>query len=87
MTLDLVRSTDLIASTRKALAEARVELGGRASGALLFNCILRRLEMDAKGLQDGFLDAIGQVPVAGFHTYGESWIGHCNQTLTGLVIG
>ena len=53
----------------------------------MFNCILRRLEIDAEGLTEPFLAAFGEVPVAGFHTYGETWMAHVNQTLTGVVFG
>ena len=85
--VDLMRSTDLVEETRDALQKAAQELGGRVSGALLFNCILRRLEMDDKGVGSDFVTAVGQFPVCGFHTYGESYVGHMNQTLTGLLIG
>jgi hypothetical protein len=52
-----------------------------------FNCILRRLELDANGQSAPFLTALGSIPAARFHTYGETWIGHINQTLTGVVFG
>jgi hypothetical protein len=84
--VDLMRSTDLVEETRQGLRAAAQELG-HVSGGLLFNCILRRLEMDHKGLHQEFVDAVGQFPVCGFHTYGESYVGHINQTLTGLLIG
>jgi len=51
------------------------------------NCILRRLELDASGRGQGFVDAFAGVPTAGFHTYGETWLGHVNQTLTGVIFG
>ncbi|GAA0904823.1 FIST signal transduction protein [Streptomyces thermoalcalitolerans] len=87
MEVEVMRSGDLIAETAAALRRARAELGGRASGSVLFNCCLRRLEMDAKNLSSAFVAALGGVPSAGFHTYGESWLGHVNQTLTGVVFG
>jgi hypothetical protein len=87
MEVEVMRATDLVAETRDAVARARASLDGHASGAVMFNCILRRLEIDAKGLDARYLDAFGGLPLAGFHTYGESWIGHINQTLTGVVFG
>jgi hypothetical protein len=87
MEVELMNSTDLIGDTRAAIRSAVDELGGGASGAVMFNCILRRLEIDAKDLHQPFVDAIGGVPTAGFHTYGESWLGHINQTLTAVVFG
>ncbi len=87
MEVDLMNSTDLIGGTRDALQAAVAKLDGQASGALMFNCILRRLEMDADGLTDSFIDAMAGIPAIGFHTYGESWLGHMNQTLTGVIFG
>lgn len=87
MDVELMRSTDLIGDTRAALRSATAALDGRISGAVMFNCILRRLEIDANGWGQPFIDAISTVPTAGFHTYGESWLGHMNQTLTAILFG
>jgi hypothetical protein len=85
MEVDVMQSGDLVSETTEAFAAAAQGLGGAVRGAVLFNCILRRLELDAGGHTQGFLDAFRGVPVAGFHTYGESWLGHMNQTLTGVL--
>jgi hypothetical protein len=45
---------------------------------------LRRLELDAKQRHEPFIASFAGLEMAGFHTYGESWLGHINQTLTGL---
>lgn len=87
MDVDVMRPTDLIGETRAAIAHAADELGHPPAGGLLFNCILRRLEIDAGDLGPAFVKAVNVCPVAGFHTYGESYIGHINQTLTGVLIG
>ena len=87
MEVDLMRGTDLIGETRAALHRAVTELGGAASGAVIFNCILRRLEIDANNNHDEFVAALDGIPAAGFHTYGESWLGHINQTLTAVLFG
>lgn len=81
----LMDSTDLVGETRQAMARAEEDVGGRAAGALAFNCILRRLELDATKAHDGFLEAFNGIPTLGFHTYGESYLGHVNQTCTALV--
>jgi hypothetical protein len=86
MEVEVMRATDLVAGTRQALTAARQDLG-HASGGVMFNCILRRLEIDTLNLAPAFLEALGGLPLAGFHTYGESWLGHINQTLTGVVFG
>ena len=81
----VMKSTDLVGETRQALARAARAVGGRMGGAVVFNCILRRLELDALGGQDRFRNSFSGVPTAGFHTYGESYLGHMNQTCTALV--
>lgn len=90
MEVTVMRGTDLVADTAAAVRRAAGELaalGTAPRGALVFNCILRRLELDATGAHAGFLGAFDGVPAAGFHTYGESWLGHINQTCTGIVFG
>ncbi|NTW38325.1 MAG: hypothetical protein HGA44_00320 [Cellulomonadaceae bacterium] len=85
MEVEVMTSGDIVAETSAALATAVDGLGGSASAAVLFNCILRRLELDAKDQTQAFVDTFAGVPAAGFHTYGESWLGHMNQTLTGVL--
>jgi hypothetical protein len=85
MEVDVMESGDIISETSAALAASVDALGGELSGGVLFNCILRRLELDAKDETQAFVDTFKGVPLAGFHTYGESWIGHMNQTLTGVL--
>jgi hypothetical protein len=87
MEVHVMEPTNLIEDTRTALRAAEARLGRPAAGALLFNCILRRLELDAQETHAAFRETFGGLPVAGFHTYGETWLGHINQTCTGLIIG
>ena len=75
MTLGLMRSTDLVADTQAAFRRAAATLGRPIGAALVFNCILRRLELDATGNHEAFLSTFSGMAVAGFHTYGESWMG------------
>ena len=86
-TLHVMRSRDLVADTERAWKQARLALGGTMRATLTFNCILRRLEMDAKGLHPAFLRTFEGAQTAGFHTYGESYLGHINQTLTAIAFG
>ena len=85
--LHVMTSGDLVADTRRAVDEARSALGGTVSGGVVFNCVLRRLELDALDAHEGFLGAFAGIPAAGFHTYGESWLAHINQTCTGVLVG
>lgn len=87
MEVDIMDGGDMVADTEAAVARAIEDLGGRAGGAVMFNCVLRRLQMDAEGSAEPFVRAFGGLPLAGFHTYGETWLGHVNQTLTGVVFG
>jgi hypothetical protein len=87
MRVELMSAGDLVADTRQAFERAGRELGGNIRGAVLFNCILRRLEMEAEGSTSQFFATLQGIPAAGFHTYGETWLGHVNQTLTGVLFG
>lgn len=80
----VMRSTDLVQDTHDEIKRVRAALSGKLSGGFAFNCILRRLELDATRQHGRFLEAFTGLEVGGFHTYGESWLGHINQTFTGL---
>ena len=86
-TLNLLRSTDLVGDTRRALDDGVRQLGRTPSAGLLFNCAHRFMEIQAKQLEAPFRKAIGAFPVAGFHSYGESYLAHMNQTLIALLLG
>jgi hypothetical protein len=86
MHVHMMDPTDLVSDTRNAFAQAERSVGGRTSGAVLFNCAYRRVEIEERGLTRAFLDLL-TFPCAGFHTYGESWLGHINHTLVGLFVG
>jgi hypothetical protein len=52
------------------------------------DCILRRLELQQKGLLSEALKVLSGADFIGFSTYGENYNGiHVNQTLTGLALG
>ncbi|PWJ48832.1 Uncharacterized conserved protein, contains FIST_N domain [Quadrisphaera granulorum] len=87
MEVEVMASGDLIADTRAALDAAVARVGGTPRGAVVFNCILRRLEIDTRGLGRAFTGMFAGMPTAGFHTYGESLVSHINQTATGIVFG
>jgi hypothetical protein len=84
MELNLLNSTDIIKDTAKALEEKKKELGG-ISAIVNFNCILRTLDLKQQNRTQEYADLFKSVPTAGFSTYGESYIGHINQTATMLV--
>lgn len=85
-----------LASARGAAEQARAQLGGRApAGALVFDCICRKLILQDRfgDAVDAISDALGGVPVAGFETYGEIALdvsdlsGFHNSTTVVLAVG
>jgi hypothetical protein len=85
--LNLLKSTDLVGDTKDALDKGAAKLGGKPSVGLLFNCAHRCIEIQMKHLEAPFCEAIADFPVAGFHSYGESWLAHMNQMLIALLLG
>jgi hypothetical protein len=85
--LKLLKNTDLVGDTKSALAKGVAKLGKTPSAGLLFNCAHRCIEIQIKHLEAPFCEAISEFPVAGFHSYGESWLAHMNQTLIALLLG
>ncbi len=84
MELSLLESLDIVADTRKAL-DQKIAEHGKLSGVLNFHCILRTLELEAKGQTEAYGQVFSDVPTIGFSTYGEEYIGHINQTSTMLL--
>jgi methyl-accepting chemotaxis protein len=63
-----------IASAREAARRARSAIpGGKVAGALVFDCICRNLILKSEfgRAVSGIADELGNVPIAGFETYGE----------------
>ena len=86
MDLSLLNSTDIIADTKQAL-EGKVREMGQVSGVINFNCILRTLDLKGQNRTQEYADLFADVPTVGLSTYGESYIGHMNQTATILLFG
>ncbi len=84
MELHLLNSTDIIKDTQKALDQKKKELGS-ISAIINFNCILRTLDLKQQNRTQEYADLFAAVPTVGFSTYGESYIGHINQTATMLL--
>ncbi len=85
--LHVARGQDLLGNLAEALDEAQAEVGAVA-GVLLFDCVLRALEIARAGQQEAVGAMLQACPAVGLSTYGEQCDGvHINQTLTGLVIG
>jgi len=61
---------------------------GSISAMITFDCILRRLEFEERGLADEVGAFLAQHRAIGFSTYGEQFNGmHMNQTLVAVAFG
>lgn len=83
--LNIMRATDLVEDAAAKLGRVQETLGGAVGGALFFNCAYRMIEAQIKGIEAPYHRALSTVVHAGLHSNGESYLGHINQTLTGLV--
>ncbi len=84
MELSLLQSTDIVTDTRQAIDDKLKEFGA-ISAIVNFNCILRTVELKQKRQTEAYGGLFKDTPTIGFSTYGESYIGHINQTATMLV--
>jgi hypothetical protein len=82
----LLRQGDILANAEKALQNA-LDYVKPIQGAILFNCVLRYLEMKEDNKLNDFHQVFSSIPYIGFNTYGEELFTHHNQTLTALFIG
>ncbi len=76
--LELLESTDIVADTSRAI-------GGSHRALIVFNCILRTLQLQDEGQCEAFGALFANTPSVGFSTYGEAYLRHVNQTATMLV--
>ena len=79
--LTVLNSGDIVADTRDDL-----EKSGSVKAIVDFNCCLRFIELTNKNQLQAYSEIFGNVPAIGFSTYGESYIGHINQTSTMLLL-
>jgi hypothetical protein len=81
MRLHLLRGRDIVADTGRDLTRT-LERMGPCAGIINFHCVLRTLELEEKQQTEAYGQLFRDVPTIGFSTYGESYIGHINQTST-----
>ena len=85
--LTLAEPRDLVEATRRELARVEQRLGC-FDLVLGFDCVLRRIEAEARQQRREIADLYRQYRVVGFETYGEQYRSmHLNQTFTGIAIG
>ena len=86
MELSVLQSEDIVSDTKAAIEKKRSEMGS-ISGIINFHCILRTLELEQKEATEAYGKIFSDIPTIGFSTYGESFLGHINQTSTMLIFG
>lgn len=87
LVLTVTRGTALVENLRRNLRALREELP-ELQLILGCDCILRRVELQQKGLVAAADEVLRDINFLGFSTYGEQFAGiHVNQTLTGIAIG
>jgi hypothetical protein len=83
--LTLGRGKEIIRTLEAGLA-VRDEDGETPDFILGFDCYLRKLEIERKGLSGEASEQFRQHRVVGFSTYGEQHLGvHVNQTFVGVA--
>ncbi len=86
MELDLLESRDIIEDTKHDLNNKLKEFS-KASVLVNFNCALRTIELQIKKQTQAYGEIFKDIPTIGFSCYGESYIGHINQTSVILLLG
>jgi hypothetical protein len=86
--LSVADSSDPRVVARDAFDRVEGVLGGPPVVVIGCDCILRRLEYDAKDIADPVAQLMRERRVFGFSTYGEQFNAmHVNQTFTGVALG
>lgn len=87
LVLSLGESQDPIACVSRAFDSARRAVG-TPELVIACDCILRRLELEYRGLDQEIGRLYADNKVIGFSTYGEQYNSiHVNQTFTGIAVG
>ena len=85
--LRLAHGGDLLDKLERDFAALNAEIG-EPEIIVGCDCILRRLEIEQRGLARRVAEVLDRNRVVGFVTYGEQYRGiHVNQTFTGIAIG
>jgi hypothetical protein len=87
MVLTLAQPRDIVEATREEFVRIENALG-RLYLIIGFDCVLRRLDAEARQVRHEISSLYRRYHVVGFETYGEQYRAmHLNQTFTGIAIG
>jgi hypothetical protein len=85
LVMTLGQGQEIIRTLQTGL-EIRDESGARPDFILGFDCVLRKLEIEQKQLEQAVSDILRRESVFGFNTFGEQHCGvHMNQTFVGVA--
>ena len=85
--LRVAHGVDIVENLEASIASIRAQIGP-PQVMITCDCILRRLEIAQKHLEDKVGAILNDNNAVGFNTYGEQFRGvHVNQTLSGIAIG
>ena len=79
--LTLLKPEDIVENTR-----ADLQKYSEIKAIIDFNCAQRNWELERKNELQAYSEIFGNVPAIGWGTFGESYIGHMNQTSTMLLL-
>lgn len=83
----VARGNGMLENLQRAIDALQGGLGS-IQGALVFDCILRRLELAQSNDREAVERLLIENGAVGFNTYGEQYHGvHVNQTLVGIAFG
>ena len=82
--LNLLKATNILEDTR-AVVQNRKDKLGRISALINFHCIFRTLQLAQEGQLEEYGRIFADIPMIGFSTYGEQYLGHINQSSTMLL--
>lgn len=87
LVVSVAKSTDPLAALERSFAEVERRMPAPAA-CLVFDCLFRRIELEAHGLDGQVGELFARKGAVGFSSYGEQ-LGplHVNHTLAGLALG
>jgi hypothetical protein len=87
LVVSIASSPDPVGALERALAQLERRVP-EPEVLLVFDCVLRRIELEARGLDQQVGRLMAQKGAVGFNSYGEQ-VGplHVNHTLTGVALG
>ena len=83
--LTVLQARDILPDTKRDL-EAAFSENKDLKAIIEFNCVSRMFELLEKGQGNEYAALFKSIPTVSFGTFGESYIGHMNQTSTMLLL-